>query len=154
MPARRAPKSCAKRRAALPHILVLTGNTSQKINCNRKSRNLKHKVQIQGPVTKSGLPGCLIRSVSSRQYASFNNRPKWIEDRFSRQQIIPKMLTWAGIPFIHILSYGGDSSKPSKFLSRHSLSHLLQYPACLDSRAPWGGHGDSWWNGYWGPWLI
>ena len=39
-------------------------------------------------VTKSGPLVCVIRSVSSRQYVSLKNQPKWIEDSPSHQQII------------------------------------------------------------------
>ena len=45
---------------------------------------------FQDSVTKSGPLVCVPRSVSSRQYVSFKNQPKWIEDSPSRQQIIRK----------------------------------------------------------------
>ena len=38
----------------------------------------------------SGSPDCLIGSVSSRQYVSAEDQPKWIEDSPYRQQIIRK----------------------------------------------------------------
>jgi len=72
-------------------------------------QNVMH---IQDPATKSGLPGCLLRSVSSWQHASVKNQPKRIEDSSSHQQIIRKASILCGFLLIHIFLYGGDSSKP------------------------------------------